>query len=900
MQSNFFGRITALAAALVAVSAGAIGLTLWQLREDALGEARAEAGNLATVIAHQAAFSAQAVDLALRDVQIEVERRGAAGPADFVKALSGKAEYEFLVTKMARLPQLEALSVIGADGRVIASTRGWPAPDVNAGDRDHFQMLRDQRSAGLVIGEPVFSKVTGVWMMFFARRLETASGEFLGIVVAGARPSSFMRVYDAISSIPGASSLLLRRDGTVFLRNPDAIERAGEKLPAGLEWHDIVARGGGYYRSPGVFDKEARWVGVRPLENYPLVVNVAMSENVALSVWRSRSMVIVIVSLIMGGALAVLLRLLTAHHRKVLESEAKLVEHDGILQRNSEELGLAKTRLVEAIEHMPQGLAMFDAENRLVIHNSRYAAIYGLQSDEIPAGTPLREVIVKRVAAGCYSTGETPEEYLAKRTRPPAARITEIDQLTGGRFILVNRQLMKDGGWVSTHEDVTDRQKAVAQIAHLAHHDVLTGLANRGMFREHLAELMTLNPANGVAVLLADLDEFKEVNDTHGHAVGDSLLKLVAQRLSECVGKTDLVARLGGDEFAIICRFADGDVNEAVSLAEKLLGNIRASYLIEDHTVQVGLSIGLAFMDGDVADADQIMRQADMALYKAKTDGRNRYRIFEPKMEEMIRSRREIGAELMKALAQDELDVHYQPVIDAATLEVRGMEALVRWPHKTRGMISPGVFIPIAEEAGLISQLGAWVLARACRAAMEWPAFVKVAVNVSAIQFSKGNLIETVARALRESGLPAARLELEVTESVLLTSDDNNISLLHELHHMGVSIALDDFGTGYSSLSYLTAFPLDKIKIDKSFIDRMGTHRGALAIVSATANLARAFNAISTAEGVETREQFEMLRAAAVTQVQGYYFAKPGPAASWEFIGRNVKAKEPVKAAAAA
>ena len=889
-----------LAALLMAASAGAIGLTLWQLRQDAIETARGDAGNIASVLARQATYSTQAIDLVLEEIQLQARRQNVASQEQFLKLMASKTEHEFLTDRLARLPQVEAINVTDKSGRMIASSRSWPAPVVDISDRDHFQILRNSTASEIVVGEPVFSRVTGTWTMFFARRIESVSGEFLGVVLVAAQPATFMRVYDAISGIPGASSLLLRRDGTVYLRHPDAVERTGDKLPAGLPWYDVVARGGGYYRSAGVFDNEARWVAVRPLEKYPLVVNVAISERVALEVWRARALVIVVISSIMGMLLATLLVVLFRHHKRVVASEAILVAHKAQLNRQSVDLTAANTRFDAAIEHMSQGLAMFDPDNRLVIHNDRYAEIYGLKSGDLPAGTPLREVIAKRVAAGCYSTGETPDEYFAKRTRPPEAKITEIDQLTGGRFILVNRQLMKDGGWVSTHEDVTDRQKAVAQIAHMAHHDALTGLANRAMFRTQLAEVLTLDNASNVAILLADLDEFKEVNDTHGHAVGDALLRLVATRLRECCGPNDLVARLGGDEFAIVCRFRDGEFGDAVGLAEKLLANVRSSYQIEDRIVQVGLSIGVAFMDSDVVDPDQIMRQADIALYRAKTDGRNRYRLFEPKMEEVMRAQREIGAELLKALANDELDVHYQPIIDAATLEVRGMEALARWPHKTRGMISPGVFIPIAEQVGLISQLGEWVLARACRDAAKWPALVKVAVNVSPIQFSKGNLIATVAQALKESKLPPWRLELEVTESVLLTSDDNNISLLHELHDMGVSIALDDFGTGYSSLSYLTAFPLDKIKIDKSFIDRMGTHKGALAIVSATTNLARAFNAISTAEGVETQEQFDMLRVAAVTQVQGYFFGKPMAITEWEFIGRNVRARGAGKASAAA
>jgi diguanylate cyclase (GGDEF)-like protein len=379
-------------------------------------------------------------------------------------------------------------------------------------------------------------------------------------------------------------------------------------------------------------------------------------------------------------------------------------------------------------------------------------------------------------------------------------------------------------------------------------------------------------------VLLLDLDRFKSVNDSLGHPVGDGLLKAVAHRLQATLHERDIVARLGGDEFAVL-QMIDGDQREAaVALSNRILDVFAGTYNIDGHQLVTGASIGLAFAPEHGADVDLLMKGADLALYRAKSQGRNQFCIFEPGMETEAHSRHALEIDLRNAIRCSEFELHYQPVFDIGTETPSGAEALVRWRHFSRGVVSPADFIPLAEETGLIVPLGEWVLRTACCAAMAWPANTTVAVNVSPVQFRKGDLVDTVANALVESGLPPERLELEITETVLLDNNEDNLAILAALKSLGVSIVLDDFGTGYSSLSYLKLFPFDKIKIDRSFVSDLSSRPDCAAIVCAVINLARILNMVTTAEGVETREQLLLLRAAGCSFAQGYLLGRPIPA----------------------
>ena len=425
--------------------------------------------------------------------------------------------------------------------------------------------------------------------------------------------------------------------------------------------------------------------------------------------------------------------------------------------------------------------------------------------------------------------------------------------------------------------DVTDRVRAEARAVHLAYHDPLTELANRRRLLEDLAATLTRLKRDGgnAALLLVDLDGFKGVNDTLGHAAGDGLLRAVAARLCACTRETDLVARLGGDEFAIIQAGA-AQPAEVALLADRLVQAVRAPFEVEGQRVEVGASIGVVLADA-AATADGLLRNADLALYRAKAEGRGTWRFFEAGMDAAMQARRALEADLRRALLEGQFELFYQPLIHAATEGLAGFEALVRWNHPARGLVSPAEFIALAEETGLIRPLGAWVLGRACADAAGWPAHVKVAVNLSPVQFVRGTLVGEVKQALAASGLAPGRLELEITESVLLQDDDATLAVLHQLRGLGVRIAMDDFGTGYSSLSYLRRFPFDKIKIDQSFVRGMAEHEDCSAIVRAVVGLGRSLGMTVNAEGVETAGQLSALRAEGCAEVQGYLFSRPQP-----------------------
>ncbi len=537
-------------------------------------------------------------------------------------------------------------------------------------------------------------------------------------------------------------------------------------------------------------------------------------------------------------------------------------------------------RLLAAVGHMPIGLCMFDANQRLFICNARYTEMYRLPSELSRPGTPLADMLEARIEGGLYS-GSDPQRYASALLRTvsegrPALTLAEMND---GRVFSIIHQPMKTGGWVSTHEDVTERRKAEARIHHMARHDPLTDLPNRRLFRERVDHgLKRIAREGSLAVLCVDLDRFKSVNDTLGHPVGDLLLKVVAARLRSCVGETDTVARFGGDEFAIVQIGAASQPAGATALAERIIDVLSAPYEVDGHNVVIGASVGIAIAPIDGQTADQLMRNGDMALYRSKCDGRGTYRFFETEMDARMQARRILELDLRRALLKEEFAVYYQPILNAHKGEVIGFEALLRWKHPTRGMVPPGEFIPLAEEIGLIIPIGEWVLRRACRDATAWPDHIKLAVNLSPAQFRNRKILETVMTALAVSNFPARRLELEITEGVLLVDHEATLALLHQLRALGVSIAMDDFGTGYSSLSYLRSFPFDKIKIDQSFIARMAEDRGSAAIIRAVTGLGASLGIVTTAEGVETADQLARVRAEGCNEVQGFLFSEARPA----------------------
>lgn len=427
--------------------------------------------------------------------------------------------------------------------------------------------------------------------------------------------------------------------------------------------------------------------------------------------------------------------------------------------------------------------------------------------------------------------------------------------------------------------DVTEQRKTEARISFMAHHDALTALPNRVLFLEELRRTLGHVERHGepAAILCIDLDYFKDVNDTLGHPVGDKLLQQVSERLRGALRDNDLVARLGGDEFAVIQRDLAGPV-EAGVLSDRLISVLSQPYDLDGQVVVIGASVGIAVAPTDGDSADALLKNADMALYRAKDDGRGAFRYFQPEMDARVRARRVLEIELRRALVAGEFILHYQPFVSVETGQITGFEALLRWNHPERGMVPPIDFIPLAEDIGLIVPIGEWVLRQACRDAAKWPDNMRVAVNISAVQFKGQKLANVVASALTMSGIPAERLELEITESVLLHDSEANVAVLHQLRTLGVRISMDDFGTGYSSLSYLRSFPFDQIKIDQSFVREIVSNSGDAAIVSAVVGMGSSLGISITAEGVETREQLEHLRAEGCTEVQGYFLGRPMPA----------------------
>ena len=707
---------------------------------------------------------------------------------------------------------------------------------------------------------------------------------------------------------------------------------------------------------------------------------------------------------------------LAAARADVVEAEKVRALAQAELTRQRD-LAEQSMRLTAAVENLTQGLCMFDKDTRLVVCNALYAKMYRLPPELLKPGTLHSDIIGHRVRKGILKGGQGNVDVLQRLAALSALSADEtsirVDEHSDGKLIRVTRQPLIGGGWVATHEDITEqrraeleldetkqfldsiieniplavavkdantrqfvlvnrafesmlglserevlgrtvydfytpsdadfldrldletirdqasvnyteyeiktrtdgtraratkrlvlrdpqgnpkylvaviediteRKKSEQRIAFMALHDALTGLANRAAVTQKIEEAAQRQRRYGEPfnVLLLDLDRFKHVNDTLGHSAGDALLREAAVRLKASLRETDILARLGGDEFAII-QVGDQDPRQAAGvLAERIIEIIGKPFSIDGNEVNIGTSIGIALAPEHGINPDSLLKMADMALYSAKSGGRNGYRFFDPDMGATVTARHALENELRRAIAQNELMLAYQPIVDSKTGSICAAEALVRWRHPDKGIITPEKFIPLAEDTGMIAQIGAWVLRTACADAAKWPAHVKLAVNLSPVQFRKVNLSDLVMDALAESGLPPHRLELEITETALIESGAECLPALHRFKSAGIAIALDDFGTGYSSLSQLTMFPFDKIKIDKSFTQNLTKRSECAAIISAALTLAQSLDMATTAEGVETVDQYRLLKLAGVSSLQGYFFKRPGPASELDF-----------------
>ncbi len=769
-----------------------------------------------------------------------------------------------------------AIVLFDTNGQAYASSAALMPAGISLADDDVFARLKAGGPDILQLSKPTRGSER-TKSFYGVRRLTRADGQFGGAIAAEFLITK-SEAYQARSLSALRSVIYARRDGTILLRYPHLEGEARSTLPASSPWYAAVREGGGTYRSADSALQPARLAAVHLVNPLPLVIEVSMRRSDALAEYEHRRPWIIAAGLAIAGAIILLGHFLAAQYRRIEDAQRTLADKNALLET-------ARTQLQATLGNISQGVSFFGNDMRLIVSNRRYAEIYHLDPELVVPGISLDHLVTLRLAAGTASI------------RSPAAlpdlgtERTLSSKLQDGRTIAIQQRRMEDGGWVATHEDVTERQRAEAEIAFLARHDVLTGLPNRSVFREFIERALP-EAARGAqfAVLFLDLDRFKAVNDTLGHRAGDLLLQQVAVRLGASIRQTDTIARFGGDEFVILQPLVEVP-DMAMRLAERIIEVVGAPYDLEGAQASIGVSVGIAMAPNDGSSAEALLKNADMALYLAKSEGRGTFRFFEPEMDARLVRRHEIEQDLGRAIAEDRFELHFQPIVNLHSGAVRAFEALIRWNHPALGRLSPVEFISVAEECGLIVALGEWVLRQACRQAAQWPDSVNVSVNLSPLQFRDGRLVDIITGVLDSCGLAASRLELEITENVLLASSDANLATLHRLRSLGISIAMDDFGVGYSSLSYLRRFPFDRIKIDGSFVAEMMGRREALYIIRAIIGLCQDLGICTTAEGIETRDQLRVLRDEMATDGQGYYFSKAMPADQIRaFLGRDTAA----------
>jgi diguanylate cyclase (GGDEF)-like protein len=759
------------------------------------------------------------------------------------------------------------VAIIDADGIMRASNAGpQPAPPIDLSDREHYRVHVGRDADELFISKPLVGRASGKWSVQFTRRFLNRDGSFAGVVVASLDPEHLTEFYNKIDLGAPVAISLIGNDGVVRSAGGTADGYAlGQDLKDTEVARRIRSYGNATFEEMNAASGEPSLVTIRKVRGHPLWVSVATSKPRALadswSTLKLNALIGLALTLIILGAMD-----------RILKSE--------------ERARLKADQLRLTLEHMSQGIMLVTQDRDIPVINQRCAELLDLPPGLVrhppgfdalmsaqPPGGPLMNLQVQK--------GEPDHEGTSA-----SAHTTVYERMTpSGRMLEVRTGSLPDGSFVQTFTDITKRWEAEAHIARLASEDPLTGLPNRRVFRSTLDRSCdVLGPAAAAgdqpvdfAVYFLDLDRFKVINDTMGHRMGDRLLQAVAKRLVSMLEPGDSLARLGGDEFALIIKSAPSRP-EIEERAAAIVETIARPYEIDGCQIRSSASIGIAIAPAHGRSADELLVAADIALYAVKANHRGSYRLFEEEMNRQINERREIEVDLREALESNALELQYQSIVDLRDGRIVGFETLSRWHHPRRGMVPPSVFIPIAEDSGLIIALGRWTLIEACRQATAWPDDMRVSVNVSPVQFAEADFVETVAAAIEAAGLEPSRLELELTEGIFLENNASTAATLRRLKELGVAIALDDFGTGYSSLSYLRVFPFDKIKIDRSFVSDLGTGNQLVAVVQAVVSIARALGMTTTAEGVETDEQRAFLIALGCDQAQGWLFSRSVPA----------------------
>jgi diguanylate cyclase (GGDEF)-like protein len=786
-----------------------------------------------------------------------------------IEMTKGQVDYGSIVGTADILSNLIVqVAIIDANGIMRASNVGpQPAPATDLSDREHYRFHVGNDTDQLFISKPLIGRASGKWSVQLTRRFLQQDGTFGGVVVASFDPDHFKKFYGRVDLGQGATYLLIGTDGVVRASssNLGAASSLGQShspsiqlnwlnnAPSDTFWDASATKGG------------PELVIQRRVAGHPLnVIARVPQQTVFADSTRNLHMMSVV------GILFSLLIASVTRRAWILELQGK---------QKADQLQLT-------LEHMSQGIMMVTKDLVVPIINRKCIEILDLPPAFQNTPPTFDEMVRYQKSCGEFAHSKLPKGLDPLDAYGPhdAAGLFETYERVrpNGTVIEVRSTRLSDGGFVRTFSDITQRRQAQCRADRLASEDALTELANRRtliatldkLLAEHTATEAKVSPS--FAVLYLDLDRFKMVNDTLGHAVGDQLLKAVAQRLRNSLRPKDFIARLGGDEFAVLLASRDYEDNPK-TVAQRLVDTISQSYNIDGHQISIGVSIGIAMGPNDGQTSNQLLIAADLALYTAKAAGRCTYRLFTKEMNDGVEARLQMETDLRKAVEAKKLELNYQPIINLQKNTIVGFEALVRWRHPIHGNVSPDKFIPIAEDCGLIGVLGEWVLVEACRQAANWPKELKIAVNLSPSQFSNPDLAAMIQRILCETGLPPERLEVEITEGLLMRNTEINLTTLQRLKDLGVRVAMDDFGTGYSSLAYLQSFDFDKIKVDRSFVSKLGSNASSSAIVRAVIDIAGSRGMLTTAEGVETEAQRASLAALGCDEAQGYLFSRPVP-----------------------
>lgn len=878
-------QLVGLAAAVLALALLAgTGFVAWNSHARAVAEASRGLRNLSLVLAEHAERALQAVEIADSAVIGRMMSEGVDSADGLRSWAAAPRVHRLLRERSDQLPQVDALLILDAAGRIVASSRNWPPSGADLAYTDCFRAL--SAGASRHVSLPVLSPVKRDWVMHIGLGVTSPDGAFIGAVIGVVELGWFERFHADLALAPGSSIALFHADGTMLTRFPKVEAEIGRSFADAPSYAIAAATlDGTPRRLASHAEGVEQLVIARALEAVPIRLHVGLSMDSALADWHAQLRWLaagtVLLLATLGGALAAALRQLRSRAAEQTaraasaEARARLAEEQA---RRERELAEQAAGFRVAVEGMSQGLLKFGRDGRLALSNGRCGAIIGVPEAALQPGVGFGDVLAAAAAQGGGTARAAMQLAEVVAGGAPASFVCDLGE---GRAAGVTYQPLPDGGWIATFEDVSERRRAEAQVEHMARHDALTGLPNRLMFDERVSAALGAAARSGgrVAVLSLDIDHFKAVNDSLGHALGDALLRAATARILGTLRAGEMVARLGSDEFVLAIGPGAVQPCAAAALAERLISTLSEPFLLEGHQVVVGGSVGVAISPGDGDRAPILLKNAQLALGRAKQEGRGQVRFFEAGMDARVQSRRQLELDLRHALSAHAFELHYQPVVEVETRRPTGFEALLRWRHPERGMVPPAEFVPLAEEIGLIVPLGELVLRMACAEAANWDPALRIAVNLSPAQLRSPRFLQVVEEALADSGLDPRRVELEITEGVLLQRTEATLATLHRLRALGVRIAMDDFGTGYSSLSYLRSFPFDKVKIDRAFVSDLETRRDDAAIVQAVIGLCSRLGMTTTAEGVETEEQLRRLATERCMEAQGYLFSHPVPAA---------------------